>query len=796
MSTETTTDVSEKSVEWRPHLASESESVDLVPAADKKARQYTFRQGSLLESLRNDVKDAMAWMDGEDNGKQETKSVSILTEAGVGDLTDLSNIIADFAAMAHKEKVRYDAARVAADTCGDNIERANFLCHALSVETAAVNDNAVATELNTNLVQVVDWVGKAAGMHRAQDDAQLPGLSTHFGSDGAGERRRSLKITVGTAVADIETKLKILQQEEEEAKVLEEKRLQKEKEEKEGGGEGGDQVPLKDDPTYTKFFKMLSMHLPRGAVEQKMVAEGLDVAVLDMDPEKPLPSAEPAGPPLKDDPTYTKFFKMLSMHLPRGAVEQKMVAEGLDVAVLDMDPEKPAAVGKKGKGRADIKPKKAEPPLVKLKPLYWERVEMSPASQNLWVEWEGQEERAGVSKSEEEAIIKLFAQTVNKPGKAGGKNGKGGKDTEEKKVVETFFCGFDAKRAYGLGIILKTIVKQIDAKELHAGLRAADPKVVTEKILGLLEKFVPTEEEIANIANHQTKLDIYAVEPPTDPPAPGRPDQMDPLTRYAADAFLGVPDLAGSMECIRIRIEAGELVERIQSKLKILQVTGHMVTCHMPHATCHMPHATCHMVIHTSTVPPPNINRALVYQPPLITSHQPPLITIHRSSPAASHHSSPSTAHHPPHCSSPAPQIACDQITESETLRSTLQMILAVGNVMNGGTARGGAVGFKISGTSDVDTKKPFAVSDNKLARIKSDVELPGLTSRTMLHFVARVLRKHGVDLDLLNLELNQVMVMVMDTAVPTSSSRSPHQPPPTPANPHQHRQSHHPYNR
>ena len=95
--------------------------------------------------------------------------------------------------------------------------------------------------------------------------------------------------------------------------------------------------------------------------------------------------------------------------------------------------------------------------------------------------------------------------------------------------------------------------------------------MVTEKVLGLLEKFVPTADEIANIANHQAKLD--AAGPVTEPKVPGRPDQMDPLTRYAADAFLGVPDLAGSMECIRIRIEAGELVERIQSKLKILQVS-------------------------------------------------------------------------------------------------------------------------------------------------------------------------------------------------------------------------------
>jgi len=36
---------------------------------------------------------------------------------------------------------------------------------------------------------------------------------------------------------------------------------------------------------------------------------------------------------LKDDPKYARFFKMLKLHLPRGAVEQKMRAEGACDAV-------------------------------------------------------------------------------------------------------------------------------------------------------------------------------------------------------------------------------------------------------------------------------------------------------------------------------------------------------------------------------------------------------------------------------------------------------------------------------
>ena len=55
----------------------------------------------------------------------------------------------------------------------------------------------------------------------------------------------------------------------------------------------------------------------------------------------------PAAPPpppllLKDDPAFAKYFKMLSMHLPRQAVLLKLRADGHDEAVLDMDPNSPS----------------------------------------------------------------------------------------------------------------------------------------------------------------------------------------------------------------------------------------------------------------------------------------------------------------------------------------------------------------------------------------------------------------------------------------------------------------------
>ena len=79
--------------------------------------------------------------------------------------------------------------------------------------------------------------------------------------------------------------------------------------------------PLKDDPKYAKYFKMLNMGLPKGAVQNAMTRDGEDPSIMDLDPEKSVASQLDKGeedevdngPPLKDDPKYAKYFKMLKM---------------------------------------------------------------------------------------------------------------------------------------------------------------------------------------------------------------------------------------------------------------------------------------------------------------------------------------------------------------------------------------------------------------------------------------------------------------------------------------------------
>jgi len=107
-----------------------------------------------------------------------------------------------------------------------------------------------------------------------------------------------------------------------------------------------DGPPLKEDPKYIKYFKMMKMGLPKEAAKHAMTRDGLDPDILDMDPEKSLKSQtessekEDTGPPLKDDPKYVKYFKMMKMGLPKEAAKHAMVRDGLDPSILDMDPEK------------------------------------------------------------------------------------------------------------------------------------------------------------------------------------------------------------------------------------------------------------------------------------------------------------------------------------------------------------------------------------------------------------------------------------------------------------------------
>ena len=58
---------------------------------------------------------------------------------------------------------------------------------------------------------------------------------------------------------------------------------------------------------------MLKMGLPLGAVQNSMTKDGKDSTIMTLDPDKSLSSqlkGKDTGPPLKDDPDYSKYFKV------------------------------------------------------------------------------------------------------------------------------------------------------------------------------------------------------------------------------------------------------------------------------------------------------------------------------------------------------------------------------------------------------------------------------------------------------------------------------------------------------
>ncbi|KAI9997082.1 hypothetical protein PInf_000515 [Phytophthora infestans] len=101
------------------------------------------------------------------------------------------------------------------------------------------------------------------------------------------------------------------------------------------------QTKVKDDPQYAKFFKLLSMGAPAESVKAKMQMAGLQPELLDT-PDAPLKPAIVSDPPasqpqvkVKDDPSYAKFFKLLSMGAPAESVKAKMKMAGLNPDLLD-----------------------------------------------------------------------------------------------------------------------------------------------------------------------------------------------------------------------------------------------------------------------------------------------------------------------------------------------------------------------------------------------------------------------------------------------------------------------------
>jgi hypothetical protein len=203
----------------------------------------------------------------------------------------------------------------------------------------------------------------------------------------------------------------------------------------------GGRPVLKDDPLYTKYFKMRKVGMPMDVVKHAMTHDGLDPSVMDGDPNLPA-----GGVPLKDDPKYERFFRMLSMGLPMGAVQNAMMRDGLDPSVMDGDPNLPAGAGAADRdsqeGPEEPRPKDTH----RRTRLHWETLRQVRAT-SLWAKIDNDPELVDIDIDEEE-FAQLFQAELTPPQtakKGGGSSGKGQRAAV--RVIES-------KRANNGGIIL------------------------------------------------------------------------------------------------------------------------------------------------------------------------------------------------------------------------------------------------------------------------------------------------------------------------------------------------------
>ncbi|EGZ07092.1 hypothetical protein PHYSODRAFT_565908 [Phytophthora sojae] len=262
------------------------------------------------------------------------------------------------------------------------------------------------------------------------------------------------------------------------------------------GGSGGNDVKLQDDPTYAKYFKMLKMGLPEGAVRQKMKTEGVDERALDLGGDAFVSELTPSNNDVKlqDDPVYSKYFKMLKMGLPEGAVKQKMVTENADVRALELGPDATVTQltsgGETKERAAAVKPKRPR------KKLHWQPISEDRLSNlNQQTIWEDEDDDVDFDMDMDELEALFFANQNTGSGKKSSSRGQS-KALKRKQSVTLI----DGKRAMNAAISLARV--KLSYSEIAQAVIKFDPNGLTLQQLVGINEFLPTSEEAALVSGY------------------------------------------------------------------------------------------------------------------------------------------------------------------------------------------------------------------------------------------------------------------------------------------------------
>lgn len=242
--------------------------------------------------------------------------------------------------------------------------------------------------------------------------------------------------------------------------------------------ESSSNAALKDDPTFQKYFKMLKMGFPMEVVKHALTRDGFDPSIIDSDNKKPTESKDNAGIPLKEDPRFAKYFKMLKLGLPLGAVKNAMERDGEDPSIMDGDHNAPAHTTMKVKEET----KEAQPKdKYRRTRVHWDTLGQVKST-SVWamVNQDPDVEDIEIDESE---FAELFQAEV---GQVPVLDSNTSKKVNAVKVI-------DPKRANNGGIVLARL--KITYEEMAVAIDTMNDKVMNvEQVQGILE-YIPTKDE-------------------------------------------------------------------------------------------------------------------------------------------------------------------------------------------------------------------------------------------------------------------------------------------------------------
>ncbi|KAF0713423.1 Aste57867_4360 [Aphanomyces stellatus] len=243
---------------------------------------------------------------------------------------------------------------------------------------------------------------------------------------------------------------------------------------------------LKDDPVYGKYFKMLKMNIPEGAVRQKMIEHGVNPKALELGPDGLVSDLAETKVMLKDDPTYGKYFKMLKMNIPEGAVRQKMIEHGVNPKALELGPD--GFVSQLNPGQAS--PPKPVPVkrIVRRKKLFWQPIPEDRLQRAESTIWEDKSDNIQLDMDEIETLFfKDTSAAAKKPA---------AKPLARKQAVTLV----DGKRAMNAAIALARI--KLSYEEVASAIYSYDAKGLTLEQLTTINEFLPTDEEVGVVQRY------------------------------------------------------------------------------------------------------------------------------------------------------------------------------------------------------------------------------------------------------------------------------------------------------